>query len=214
MAAAVYNSPHPEMFLPSSRVRWAWCACLLVTRLAGASDWRAPESQLAAKIAALTGASVISLDVRNASSIAPSDVEEIRRDLTAILGTAGVQVWQPDQAGIAVRVVLSENLEDYVWITEVHKGAPEPGIVMISMPRTAPLLPSGNAPPLTLHATKLVARPSPILDAALLDGPPRRLLVLGTEAVTIYVWDSSQWTPVQVLPIHSEHGLPRDPRGR
>src|SRR5215475_15868992 len=82
MTAAVYNSPHPEMFLPSSRVRWAWCACLLVTRLAGASDWRAPESQLAAKIAALTGASVISLEIRNLSSIAPSDVEEIRRDLT------------------------------------------------------------------------------------------------------------------------------------
>src|SRR5215475_5530258 len=150
MAAAVYNSPHPEMFLPSSSVRWAWCACLLVTRLAGASDWRAPESQLAAKIAALTGASVISLDVRNASSIAPSYVEEIRRGLTAVLGTSGVQVWQPDQAGIEVRVVLSENLEDYVWVAEVHKGAAEPGIVMISISRPTPRLLAEHSPPLTL----------------------------------------------------------------
>ena len=214
MAAAVYNSPHPEMFLPSSRVRWAWCACLLVTRLAGASDWRAPESQLATKIAALTGASVISLDVRNASSIAPADVEEIRRGLTAILGTSGVQVWQPDQAGIEVRVVLSENLEDYVWVAEVHKGAAEPGIVMISISRPASRLPTENSPPLTLHSTKLVARPDPILDAALLEGPPRRLLVLGTEVVAIYDWDSSQWALAQVVPIHSDHSQPRDPRGR
>jgi len=214
MAAAVYNSPHPEMFLPSSRVRWAWCACLLVTRLAGASDWRAPESQLAAKIAALTGASVISLDVRNASSIAPSDVEEIRRGLTAILGTAGVQVWQPDQAGIEVRVVLSENLEDYVWVAEVHKGAAEPGIVMISISRPTPRLLAEHSPPLTLHSTKLVVRPDPILDAALLDGPPRRLLVLGTEVVAIYDGDGSQWTLAQAMPIHSEHSQPRDPRGR
>ena len=214
MAAAVYNSPNPQMFLASLRVRWAWCVCLLVTQLAGASDWRAPESQLAARIAALTGTGVISLDIRNLSSMAPSDVEEIRRDLIAILGTAGIQVWQPDQAGIAVRVLLSENLEDYVWIAEVHKGAAEPGIAMISLPRAAPMLPSENAPPLTLHQSKLVARPSPILDAALIDGPPRRLLVLGTEAVTIYVGDASQWTAAEVLPIHSDRGLPRDPRGR
>src|SRR5215469_9040629 len=146
MAAAVYNSPNPQMFLASLRVRWAWCVCLLVTQLAGASDWRAPESQLAARIAALTGTGVISLDIRNLSSMAPSDVEEIRRDLIAILGTAGIQVWQPDQAGIAVRVLLSENLEDYVWIAEVHKGAAEPGIAMISLPRAAAMLPSENAP--------------------------------------------------------------------
>lgn len=214
MATAVYNSPNPEMHLPSSPLRWAWCACLLVTQLAGASDWRAPESQLAAKIAALTGSSVIALDVRNASSIAPSDVEEIRRDLTAMLATSGVKVWQPDQAGIEVRVVLSENLEDYVWVAEVHKAGAEPGVAMISVSRPPAALLAENAPPLALHATKLVARPNPILDVALLDGSPRRLLVLGTEVVAIYDWDTSQWNMAQVLPIHSEHALPRDPRGR
>src|SRR5215469_5814114 len=214
MATAVYNSPNPPMDLPSSRLRWAWCACLLVTQLAGASDWRAPESQLAAKIAALTGASVIALDVRNASSIAPADVEEIRRGLTAILATSGVQVWQPDQAGIEVRVVLSENLEDYVWVAEVHKGAAEAGVVMISVARPAAALLAENAPPLTLHSTKLVARPNPILDVALLDGPPRRLLVLGTEVVAVYDWNTSQWNMAQVLPIRSDRPLPRDPRGR
>ena len=214
MAAAVYNSPNPQMFLASSRVRWAWCACLLLTQLAWASDWRAPESQLAARIAALTGPGVISLDVRNASSIAPSEVEEIRRGVTAILATSGVQVWQPEQAGIEVRVVLSENLEDYVWVAEVHKGAAEPGIAMVSVSRPAAALLAENAPPLALHATNLVSRPNPILDAALLEGPPRRLLVLGTEAVGVYEWNSSQWTLAQVLPVHTDHSLPRDPRGR
>ena len=202
------------MFPPSSRVRWAWCACLLLTQLAGASDWRAPESQLAAKITALTGPGVISLDVRNASSIAPSEVEEIRRGLTTNLETSGVRVWPQDQAGIEVRVVLSENLQDYVWVAEVHKGATEPGVVMISISRPAATRVGENAPPLTLHATELVSRPNPILDAALFDGPPRRLLVLGTEVVAVYEWDSSQWNMAQVPPIHSDHPLPRDPRGR
>jgi len=185
-----------------------------LTQLAGASDWRAPESQLAQKIAALTGPGVIALDVRNASSIAPSDVEEIRRGLTAVLRTSGVEVWQPDQAGTAVRVVLSENLQDYVWVAEVHKGGVEPGMVMISISRPTATRLGENAPPLTLHATELLARPNPILDAAVLDGPRRRLLVLGTEVVAVYDWDSSQWNMAQVLPIHSDHSLPRDPRGR
>jgi hypothetical protein len=214
MAAAVYNSPNPQMLLPSSRVRWTWCVCLLLTQLAGASDWRAPESQLAAKIMALTGPSVISLDVRNASSLAASEVEEIRRGLTAMLETSGVRVWPPDQAGIEVRVVLSENLQDYVWVAEVHKGAAEPGIVMISSSRPAATRLAESAIPLTLHAMELVSRPNPILDAALLDGPPRRLLVLGTEVVAVYDWDTSQWNMAQVLPIHSDHPWPRDPRGR
>jgi hypothetical protein len=186
-----------------------------LTQLARASDWRAPESQLAAKIAALTGPSVVALDVRNASSIAPSEVEEIRRGLAAILATSGVQVWPPDQAGIEVRVVLSENLADYVWVAEVHKGGTEPGIAMISISRPAAAARlAENAPPLTLHSTELVSRPNPILDAVVLDGPPRRLLVLGTEVVAVYEWNNSQWNMAQVVPIRSDHSLPRDARGR
>lgn len=214
MAAAGYNSPNPQMLLPSSRVVVAWCVCLLLKQLTFATDWRTPESQLAAKIEALTGPSVIALDVRNASSIAPAEIDEIRRGLASALTTSGIQVWQPDQAGVQVHVTLSENLQNYVWIAEVHKGTAEPAVTIISLPRPAATLVAQNAPPLTLHATTLLSRAEPILDAAVLEGSPRRMLVLGIGAVAIYQWNNSQWNMTQVLPIHSDHPLPRDPRGR
>jgi hypothetical protein len=213
-AGAVYNSPNPHMLLPSLRVRWAWCACLLLAQLVFAADWRSPESQLAAKIAGMTGPSVVSLDLRNLSSLAPSDVDEIRRGLTSALGTSGIQVWQPDQSGIQVRITLSENLQNYIWVAEVRKGTAEPGIAMVSVPRPPATNVAQNAPPLTLHATKLISRSDPILDAEVLDGSPRRLLALSTELAAVYEWTTSQWNMAQVLPVRSDHPLPRDPRGR
>ncbi len=94
---AVYNSRILQM-LPSSRVRWFCCAVLLFSQLAFAADWRAPVAQLASKISAATGPGVIALDVTNRSSISAADVELIRRGITTELATAGVRVWQPNQA--------------------------------------------------------------------------------------------------------------------
>jgi hypothetical protein len=210
----VYNCAQLRM-LSSSRVLWA-CSLLFLWTLsqaAAASDWQRPEAQIAQKIAAATGPGVIALDLTNRSSISSPDVEEIRRALTTLLAASGVRVWAPEQAAATVKLTLSENHHDYVWVAEITQGTNEPAIVMVSTPRPASATSGQNAPPLTLRATHLVSSASAILDFAFIEGNPRTMLVLGEAEVTNYQYIDGRWILGQSMAIGS--GLiPRDSRGR
>jgi hypothetical protein len=209
----VYNSRNRKMPL-SSRVRCRWCALLLLSQLAVATDWQQPTAQLASRIAAATGPGVIALEVANRSSIPAAETEQIRRGLTAKLADSGIRVWQPDQAAALVKITLSENLESYVWVAEIHQGAGQSSIVIVSTDRDQSLAATEKAPLLALRATPLISRPEAILDVAVLDGSPRRALALSSSAVTIYVFQDNRWLPGQSLPISHPTPFPRDLRGR
>ena len=210
---SVYNSPNPEM-LPSSRLRWLCCALLVVCQMAFAADWRTPETQLAGKIAAATGPGVIALEINNRSSISSADVEAIRRALISDLAGSGIRVWDPDQAAAVVKLTLSESLQNYVWVAEIQQGTSEPSLIMISAPRPESASNSKNAWPLTLHVMPLNSSPEPILDAAVLEGSPRRVLALGAAGVAIHDFKDNRWVQAQELAIAHSHPFPRDLRGR
>src|SRR5579864_195401 len=210
---AVYNSRNPEM-LSSSRLRWLCCALLVVCQMAFAADWRTPVTQLAAKIAATTGPGVIALEINNRSSISSADVEAIRRALISDLATSGIRVWDPDQAAAVVKLTLSESLQNYVWVAEIQQGTAEPSLILISAPRPGAAPNSQNTWPLTLHVTPLVPSPEPILDVAVLEGSPRRVLTLGVGGVAIYDLKDNRWVQAQELAIAHSHPFPRDLRGR
>ncbi len=215
LPSAVYNSRNPRMLRSPSRLRWACCLLLLVAQFALAADWRTPEAQLAEKIAAITGPGVIALEVTNSSSLSSSDAEQIRRGLTDLLANSGVRIMQPDQAAATVRVTLSENLRNYVWVAEIQQAANDASVAIVSTPRppdSATKAPS--APPLTLHAAPLVSQPYPILDAAILEGNPRRMLVLGENAVDVYEFRDGRWLQGQSLAVNHDRPFPRDVRGR
>jgi hypothetical protein len=214
LATAVYNLRNPEMLVPSSRVRWVLCLLLLFLQIAHASDWHQPEAQLAQKIVAVTGPGVIALEVNNRSSITASDVEIIRRELTSSLASSGVRVWQPDQAAGTVHVTFSENLQNYVWVAEIRQGTNELSVVMVSTARPETALSTQNAPPLTIHATQFISRSDPILDVAVMEGNPRRMLVLVGTAITPYEFKDGHWVPGQPLAISHPHPFPRDLHGR
>jgi hypothetical protein len=211
--SAVYNAPN-HLMSRFSRVRWSLCILIALSQAMFASDWRDPESQLAGKIAAVTGPGVVALEINNRSSIPPAEVESIRRGLTALLGDSGIRVWDPDQAAATVKLTLSENLEDYVWTAEIRQGTGEANVAMISMPRPQSVPGTQNGPPLTLEVTPLISASEPLLDAAVIEGNPRRILVLQANAVTIYDFKDSHWIQDQSLPIIHPHPFPRDPRGR
>jgi hypothetical protein len=186
---------------------------LLLSGVTFASDWRQPESQLSAKIAAVTGPGVIALELTNRSSVSSADADQIRRDLTSLLATAGVRVWQPDQASAIVKLTLSENLQQYVWVAQIQQAANQQNVVIVSMPRPESAVTAQNAPPLILHSSPLISQPGPILDVAVLDGSPRRMLILGTGSVTINEFKDGPFVSGQ-LAINSPVPLPRDLRGR
>jgi hypothetical protein len=209
----IYNSPNPEMIFPISYAGRALCLCLLFSALSFGADWHQPVSELSGKIVTLTGPGVVALDVNNRSSIGPADVEEIRRELTSALASAGVRVWQADQAAAIIKLTLSENLQSYVWVAQIQQASNDTGIILISSPRPDVAIVQQNVPPVTLRATALISRPEPILDVALLEGSPQRILVLGRDAVTLQEFQSGHWTTLQSLPIASPNPLPRDARG-
>ena len=214
MRTPVYNSPNLEMMSSSLHLRWAWCLCVLFSQLSFATDWQAPTSQLSAKIISATGPGVIALEINNRSSISSADAEEIRRELVSSLSTSGVRVWQPDQAAATIKLTLSENLREYVWVAEIQAGAGDSKVILVSTPRTAYTTAAANAPPITIRATALVSQPDPILDVAILENNPPRVIVLGRDAVTIQEFANQRWSAVQSLPITSPTPLPRDDRGR
>ncbi len=207
-----YNSRILHM-LPS-RARWFGCALLLIGQLCFASDWHTPAAQLAGKISAATGPGVIALEINNRSSISAADLEQIRGFLVSELATAGVRVWQPDQAASIAKVTLSVNLCSYIWIAEIQQGAGEAKVAMISLDRPPSSLSAQNAPPLTLHATTLISQSEPILDVAVLEGNPRRALVLSDSAVSVFDFKDGRWLQMQSLPIAHTTPFPRDVRGR
>ena len=214
MNGAIYNSPNLAMSFRLSRLRWAFCVCLLFSQLCVAADWHDPVAQLEAKIAAVTGPGVVALEINNRSSITSADVEEIRRELTGALAASGVRVWQPDQAAANIKLTLSENVQDYVWVAQIQSGTSDAKVLLVSTPRPDTVPSAPNAPPVTIHAAALVSQPDPILDVAILESTPPRLVVLGRAAITIQEFANQHWALVQSLPITSPTPLPRDSRGR
>jgi hypothetical protein len=211
-AHAVYNAPHPQMF--PSRVRWLWCVLILVSQTATASDFRTLETRLAEKIAAITGPGVIALEITNRSSISSADVEAIRRSLISDLASAGVRVWEPDQAAAIAKLTFSGSLQNYVWVAEVRQGTSEPGVIIISIPHPESTPTSQTVMPISLHISPLISSPERVLDAAVLEGNPRKLLVLRADAVTVYDFKDNLWVQTEALAIAHTHPFPRDLRGR
>ena len=190
------------------------CLALLLSSCAFAADWHQPESQLAQKISAVTGPGVIALDVTNRSSISSPDAEQVRRALVSSLADAGVRVWSADQAAATVLVTLSENLQNYVWVAEIHQGINEPAVVLASAPRPDSASTLQSAFPLTLHETPLTSQREPILDVAVVEGSPRRMVTLTEHAITVYTNRDGRWIPSEPLKIEHAEPFPRDPRGR
>jgi hypothetical protein len=209
MAGAIYNSPNPGMNFPSSCVRRALCLCLLVSRVGLAADWRQPVSELTEKITAITGPGVVALELVNRSSISSADTEEIRRELTSSLATSGVRVWQPDQAADTIQLTLSENLEEYVWVAEIHGARTDKNVLVVSLPRPDSAVLTENLPPVTIRRTLLVSQPEPILDVAVVEGTPRRALVLGRNSVAIEELENGRGSVIESLPVSSPKTLPR-----
>jgi hypothetical protein len=208
----VYNAPNPPMPIPTGLSRAAFCL-LLFTGIAFASDWQAPASQLAQRIAGITGPGAVAVNVINHSSLGPADVDDVRRKLVIELAAYGVQLAASDQAAASVQVSLSENLQGNVWVAEIRQGTNEPQIVMVTVPGSVRASEDRSAP-LTIHKSLLWSDENRILDVAVINGNPAHMIVLQGEKIGLYRFQNSQWQQEQVLPLVHVRPWPRDLRGR
>jgi hypothetical protein len=214
---AVYNARIPHMRAPSSRLPRAACLFVLMLMHAPmvlAGDWRAPEEQLARKVAAATGPGAVALDVVNRSSLSNADAEEIHRGLLTELAALGMRFVNADQAAATVRITLSENLQTYVWVAEIHQGNNEASVVMVSVPRSSPATVEHPAAALMIHKTLMWTDENRILDVALVNSNPQHMIVLEPENVVLSKFQDGRWQQEQSLPLSHSRPWPRDLRGR
>ncbi len=216
---AVYNARIPCMSRRFLRCLRSAASLLLLMwlfhpPLLRADNWAAAEEQLAGKIVAVTGPGTMALEVVNHSAINSTDAEAIRRGLLTQLAALGVHFVSAEQAAAAVRVSLSENLQNYVWIAEIHQGASEASTVMVSLPLPEMHAVEQEALAISLRKTLLWSQKQRILDVAVLDGSPAHMVVLDANGAELYRLQDNRWQLEQSLPIAHARPWPRDLRGR
>jgi hypothetical protein len=218
---AVYNSLIAEMFLSSlSFSRRFACLlislCISVTSASFAADWGSPEQELARKIAAATGPGAVALDVANRSSLSKQEGDEISRGLRTQLEALGIRTVKREQAAATVEISLSENLQSYVWVAEIHQGAGEFSVVLVSTPRLEPAAFVREPAPMTIRKIPLWAQEERILDVAVLEetSGPSHIAVLDAEKVALYRLTDGRWQREESLSITHARAWPRDMRGR
>ena len=217
MPSAVYNSTTSYMPIsPSHGLRSAGFLLILslFAVMALAAEWAAPEEQLARRIAGATGPGPVALDITNASSLSRSEYDEVRRGLTTQLAYLGLRFVSPEQAAGTVHITLSEDLQSYVWVAEIHQGNNESSVVMVSLPRPAAAVGMREANPLTLHKALLWSQDERILDASVIDGNPTHLAILSGEKLDLYGFRDGRWQLEQSFPVVHARPWPRDLRGR
>jgi len=236
---AVYNSRIAGMLTPFSLRRIAFVRILPILLLP-ATIWGqnrvGAEGQLAAKILAATGARTITVEVSNRSSlgrpgISSANADDIRRGLLTQLAALGAHFVNAEQAGAQVRISLSENLQNYVWVAEIHLNpsqtpnqtpnktsneAPshDSPVVMVSFPRPETRAVDPETAVVVLHRTSLWSQQERILDVAVSDGNPAHMVVLDSRSVGFYRLQDGRWQAEQSLVITHSRPWPRDLRGR
>ena len=216
MANPVYNSS--TSYMPNSPSRWLRALLpitfALVSAASLANDWTAADEQLARKIAAVAGPGAVALEITNRSSLSKGEFDDIRRRLTTELAALGLRFVPAEQAAGSVRISLSEDLRSYVWVAEIRQGNNESSMAMVSVPRPSTPLATHDAAAMTIRKTLLWSQADRILDAAMLDGNPAHLAVLGSDQLSLLTFRDGRWQPDQVLPIAHTRPWPRDLRGR
>jgi hypothetical protein len=194
-----------------------WSRLLLLISLCAtswASDWTAPEHQLASRISAVTGPGAISLEFINRSSLPHVDAESIQNALRVQLSAAGLRFVAADQAAATVQVTLSENLSSYVWIAQIQQGTNQPVIEIITTDKAEPSTPIHEPALMLIRKIQLWSQDEPILDVAVIDSSPPHIIVLAPEKIAMYGLQLGRWQQEQSFPLSHNRPWPRDLRGR
>jgi len=178
-----------------------------VSTAAASSPWDQPASALADQIAAILGPGQAHLTLRNLSSISADDLPAIRRVLEQNLRSHGITS-SGDEAANQLRITLSENARERLWVAEVVEGT-ETRVVMVTLTLAhQPAVQSTSG--ITLHKQTIFTSREQVLAALEV---PDALVVLESERIVIYARSSTGWDQHTAVPIHQKRPLSRDNRG-
>jgi hypothetical protein len=192
-------------------IRWAAMGLSVLmamrTSAAGSSPWEQPAAALTDQIAAILGPGQAHLTIRNLSRISNEDVAAIRKLLEQDLRARGVVVADVESAN-SIRVTLSENKRERIWVAEVVEG----NVTQVAMVQ---LSPDGDqraqaAGGLTLRTEKVLTLREPVLAAL---ETANGLVVLEPEQIIFETRGPDGWHEQSRTGIGQKRPLARDPRG-
>jgi len=96
------------------------------------SQWEQPAAALAEQIAGILGPGQARLTIRNISTIPTGEIPAIRGALVRELKSRGVTTSEAEAANL-LRVTLSENLRERLWVAEIVEGN-ETRVAMLEFP--------------------------------------------------------------------------------
>ncbi len=184
-------------------------AVILCTVSAAAANtpWDQPASALADQIASILGPGQAHLTLHNLSSIPAGDLPSIRRVLEQSLSSHGITS-SGDESANQLRITLSENSRERLWIAEVVEGN-QTRVVMVTFNFT-PQPATQTSAGITLHKQSIFTSPEQVLSALEI---PDGLAVLEPERIAIYAHVPTGWNLLTAVPIHQKRPLSRDARG-
>ncbi len=172
-----------------------------------ASQWDQPAAALAGQIAEILGPGQARLTIRNLSSISADEIPAIRLLMEQDLKARGVTAFDAESAN-AIRVTLSENARERLWIAEVVEGS-ETKVAMVDLPFDSPK-PSQAASGMTLRRQAILTSRDPVLAAL---ETPGVLVVLEPEQIVVYARVPDGWKEQDRVRVDQRRPLARDPRG-
>ena len=178
-----------------------------VCAVAAPSPWEQPAANLAGKIAGLLGPGQARLSIRNLSSISTNDIPIIRKLLVQDLKARGITQAGPDSAN-AVRVTLSENAQERLWVAEAMEGDDTRVAIVELGPAPAEAVTAPGA--LLLSNRQILISQEPIV--ALLQAPTA-LVALEPEQIVLYLPVGGGWHEQQRAAVDADRRLARDTRG-
>jgi hypothetical protein len=170
------------------------------------TPWDQPAASLAEEIAGILGPGQARLTIRNLSTVPTDEIPAIRRLLEQNLKAHGVLASGAESAN-TIRVTLSENARERLWVAEVIEGN-ETRVAMVHVaPGTTRQTQAGSG--LTLRKQLVLTNTSQVLAAL---ETPSVLVTIEPEQVAIYTHAADGWQLQKKTGIGQSRPLSRDPR--
>lgn len=171
------------------------------------SLWDQPAAALADQIAGILGSGQARFTLRNLSTIPSDSVPTIQTLLERDLKAHGISLAGEEGAN-AIRVTLSENTRERLWIAEVAEGA----TTQVAMVEAGPIAEqyAASATGLTLRMQTILTSREPVLAAL---ETPGGWIVLEPEQLVLYLRAADGFHAQSRADIDTRRTLPRDPRG-
>jgi hypothetical protein len=207
-----YNSPKRSAENEMMRMkRFRLLSALLIGFVglaanAAPAPWDQPASNLSDQVAAILGPGQAHLTIRNLSTIPIDQIPVIRRLFEQDLKAHGVLASGTESAN-TIRVTLSENSRERLWVAEVIEGN-ETRVAMVSVDSGSPQK-AQSATGITLRRQAVFAAGDKILAAL---ETANGLVLVEPEQIVIETHAANSWQVLKTAPIGQTRPLTRDPR--